>query len=131
MSPKASDQSPSTQEKTVSTTGTIGQAQLNALITANLRLAKEIERGYRTWWESAQRAHDADKELGSKLLQCSDPTQAVALYNEWVMNQAARFMEDAKGFSKVWLDFCTSIAQEAATSSAASSIAPEDGASKK
>lgn len=87
----------------------MGQAQMNAIIDAHLRLHRHVEAMNRTWLESIQSAKDEEIELGRALRDCPSQSEAVSRCNAWLAVRAASFVADANRMSAMWMELLMDI----------------------
>ena len=82
---------------------------MTALTKGHLRLFKQIELVNRVWVDSVEAARKSEMELGRRLLERTDPNDAVAVCREWMSRRVVNFVVDNHRINKLWLDFAQEI----------------------
>jgi hypothetical protein len=82
---------------------------MTALTKSHLRLFKQIELVNRVWLDSVEAARQSEMELGRRLLERTDPTDAVTVCREWTSRRVVNFVADNHRITKLWLDFAQEI----------------------
>jgi hypothetical protein len=88
---------------------------MTALAKVHLRLFKQIELVNRAWLDSVDAARKSEAELGTRLLKCTDPKDAVSICQEWMSRRIVNFVADNHKITKLWLDCAqemTSVAED-------------------
>jgi hypothetical protein len=49
---------------------------------------------------------DGHFDLAARLIQCSDPAEAMSAYNEWLTAQRDTMIADSKGLAQQWMKLC-------------------------
>lgn len=68
-----------------------------------VKKAAELSRSLMT---TMSRNVDGNFELAARLIQCSDPAEAMSTCNEWMSQRRDAILADSKGLAQQWMKLC-------------------------
>jgi hypothetical protein len=79
-------------------------ARMDVLIGAHRKLFDRVQSINRLWLARVQETRESEVQLGMRLLQSRNPTEASAVCNDWMLGRIANFISDNEMMTKLWFD---------------------------
>ncbi len=83
-------------------------APFEMMIAAHRRMVEQIGSINKIWLTSVQDASSTGSDLAVHLLHCGNSAEGIDLCNNWLRQNARRFVADSQKATQLWMDLCSS-----------------------